>query len=51
MRLRLITVRKPAPAITAINPATISHSTFAPVFARVGVVVVVVVVVVVGIWL
>jgi hypothetical protein len=44
VRLRLLTVRKPAPAITAINPATISHSRFAPVAASVGVVVVVVVV-------
>ena len=31
--MRLLTVRKPAPAIAAINPATISHSTFAPVVA------------------
>jgi hypothetical protein len=31
--LRLLNVRKPAPAITAISPATISHSTFAPVVA------------------
>jgi hypothetical protein len=38
-RLRLLTVRKPAPAIAAISPATISHSTFAPVVASFGVVV------------
>jgi hypothetical protein len=42
VRLRLLTARKPDPAITAINPPTNSHSTFAPVVARVGVVVVVV---------
>jgi hypothetical protein len=40
MRPRLLTVRKLAPAMTAISPATISHSTFAPVAASVGVVVV-----------
>jgi hypothetical protein len=31
--LRLLNARKPDPAITARNPATISHSTFAPVVA------------------
>ena len=35
MRLRLLTVRKPAPAITASSPATISPSTFAPVVASI----------------
>jgi hypothetical protein len=33
MRLRLLKVRKLAPAIRAINPANISHSMFAPVVA------------------
>ena len=38
MRLRLLTVRKLTPAIAASNPAIMSHSTFAPVVASVGVV-------------
>jgi hypothetical protein len=37
--LRLLRVRKLAPATAARSPANISHSTFAPVAASVGVVV------------
>ena len=39
--LRLLAVRKPAPANAAINPETTSNSTFAPVDASLGIVVVV----------